>query len=253
MNLSAWRYRLILDQYGGPLSEIALRPASRGQPGFEASAHLCLKYKPYQRTSHHLYGSCDGSGTSLFQYEATAKAVSEALERWAFYESSDSQHKTRLGFDIDGSTSGMAAYPALTSGPARNKARLEAIERWALCQWWAGNTRTQPLTHDVLPPHTQGFKIVVPWHRTHVVVLFSRASRSGPMAFGFSAETSLAAAIDHASVELLRNVSVLAAITAAPAAALNTPLKYSTAALDLYERRLLYFSGEGFHLFSERL
>ena len=254
MNLSAWRYRGILMRDGGPIAEIGTRECifldddpSLILAGFEASATLQPSLKPEHFSVNQLYSNCDGSGWARFQHEAIYKAISESLERWAFYATSDSSKRSTHGFDMDPSTNGMAAYPGITHRRAQKTARLEAIERWSLCQWWMGRCGALQLRPECLPAGVDGFEILSPWRGTRIVVLYSNSPLT-LRSYGFAAENTLSEAIRHARVEQLRNAAVLSAHT--------EKLKEAKCSIEvsaLYEKRLLYFSSEGFSKFFERL
>lgn len=254
MNLSAWRYRRILARDGGPISEIGIRDCASileiqtmEMAGFEACATLRIELKPERFRTNKVYGNCDGSGWGLYQHEAVYKAISESIERWAFYSTIGSTNSNVFGFDLDPSTTGMAAFPGLTRTQARNSACLEAIERWSLCQWWEGRLSAAQLPLGALPRGTSGIKICSPWPQVKIVVLYS-SGETPYRCYGFAADYSLANAIGHARIEQLRNI---AAVKAYFSKAVKNEIPVTDS--NLYERRLLYFSHEGFSAFYERV
>ena len=105
--------------------------------GYEAYCNLVPGLKS-SISSFSLYSNVDGMGSDQNKSVAYFKAISEAMERWAFYSLTSSQHRNDFGFDIDSTSSGFAAFPGFTKRPAAYYARLEALERWALVSWWFG-------------------------------------------------------------------------------------------------------------------
>ena len=82
MNLAAIRYRNVLVQDNGPISELETgRFDLRGQSVFQANATLSADLAP--RRAAQLFSPVDGSGTHRLPAVARHIAVSEALERWA--------------------------------------------------------------------------------------------------------------------------------------------------------------------------
>src|SRR5829696_4460371 len=86
----------------------------------------------------HLFSDADGTGTHPVASVARHKAVSEAMERWAFHTLVRSEAAPDYGFDIDPSSTGMSAFPGFVRRQARRSAVLEGVERFSLCAWWDG-------------------------------------------------------------------------------------------------------------------
>jgi hypothetical protein len=160
---------------------------------------------------------------------AVHKAISEALERWAFYALVDGDS---CGFDLNKSTAGIAAWPGISKRGARRNALLEAVERWSLIEFWGANLATRQI-EGLLPDRVFGIEIVHPFAGIHTVVLRAEGVKSA-VAYGFGAGYSLPKAVASALKELDRNLRVLKRYSESNGA--------SDAELNLSERRLLYFS-----------
>lgn len=251
MNLAPLRYRAILERDGGPIESILVARSSMsdGTPCFESVASLSAGLRPPRRTDRVLYEDVDGAGTAPYRSQAVHIAVSEALERWAYFGVREGPLRKRLGFDVEDSTNGMAAFPGWTAAPARANAMLESIERWALGQWWEGRLRANPL--DLPPDLGGGIEIDSPLPGTSVVVRWRRCTSSRRMGYGFAARPRLAAAWAKADVELSRNIRALERL---PPAAWDALDGQRLARLDRNERRLVFFSTEhGVQTFLERV
>jgi len=195
------------------------------------------------KMAHAVYGNADGTGSSKNPAVARHKAISEALERWAFLaiHRAGPEEKAKYGFDHDRSSNGMAAYPGLKF-QARRAARFEALERWALIGWWAGHL---PAELGAAPGYPRVGMVRIR-HRQpgEVVVLYHKAA-SGVVSYGHAAGATLGSAADRAMGELARAEFVLARHRAK--GALATVSNY-------FERRVVHFSTEaGFAEFNERL
>jgi hypothetical protein len=148
-----------------------------------------------------LFCDADGSGVATSRSEARHKAISEAIERWAYFTvSRDKTSKPIYGFDQDPSTSGMAAYPGLIRWMARDFAIDEAVERFSLLHWWEGK-----LTFQYMGEVTSGvFGIKFPeLLGRHALILYSVSS--GIASYGSAANRDLRKAIASAHFELRRN------------------------------------------------
>lgn len=220
-----------------------------GSPCFEAVALLAEDLRPSRRTDRVLYDDVDGAGTAPYRNQAVHIAVSEALERWAYFDVRNSPLRKRLGFDVEDSTNGMAAFPGWTATTARANAILESIERWTLGQWWEGRLRAIPL--DMPAELGGGVEIESPFDQASVVVRWRRCPSSRRMGYGFAARPRLAAAWAKADVELSRNIRALGRL---PAAAWDGLDAQQLARLDRNERRFAFFSSEdGVQTFLEKV
>lgn len=232
LSLGAWKYRSILSKSGGPIERLASREIQlpTGQ-AFEVLAYL--KPELTEVSQHQIYGSADGSGTDKRFSVACNKAISEALERWAFYNLCDSEHAKLYGFDREPSTTGMAAFPGLFRNSAKRIAYFEAIERWSLTWWWENGLPSRRLDQ------INGIELITPWSsESSTVILWTDKA---PHAYGFAAGTHLKKAIAKAQIELQRNQVVLG----------NGDLPEVDS---IQEKRLINFAREeGFNLFMKRV
>lgn len=234
-SLAAINYRDIFTSAGGPIERISSGSIDvLGKRAHQANAYLApglIHGKP--RLS--VYGNADGTGASASAQIARHMAISEALERWAFYELSQGSTAANYGFDTDHSTNGMAAFPGFFKGQARRRARYEALERWALISWWSGHMRAS-LVGDALFGVT-ALRLEHSATFGEVVILFRR-SAAGHVSYGYSAGSSFRSAAARAAVELARNEFVVGYY------------KLRTAAREVpngFERRCLYFASEEGH------
>lgn len=241
LSLAPWKYRSVSQ---GPISRLSYRTSQLvdGRPVFDAFAYLSHAPK---RDDMHIYGSADGNGTHATKQGAVHRAISEAMERWAFYENCHSPARSRYGFDIDPTTTGMAAFPGLNPRSARAAAWRETVERWSVAEWWRGH-----LSHEVFAipnhPHLHALEIESRWTDTRSVIVWSDVPGSLSTAYGFAAGPTRALAVDKALTELTRNVRVLGLYFA------NSPERNSPPTCT--ERRLLYFAGtEGAKDFQNRV
>lgn len=207
LSLAALRYRSVTAP-GGPLASLVDGPGELwdGRPCRHAFATLRPELRGPVRPS--LYGDADGQGTAVTRSEACHRAVSEALERWAFYAASRGPEAARLGFDVEPSTTGMAAFPGVTAAAARGLARLEAIERWSLLEWWRG--RLPSRSRRGPGGSAEALEVRTPFARAAVAVVWTPPATGGPgAAYGFAAGPDFATAAQKAAVELARNRRVL--------------------------------------------
>ena len=247
MNLAPWKYRNILSSDGGPVRKIEIQRLSSPilQTVYEAYAELdpsVLTSAPVKDLK--VYGSADGNGTSVYLNQARYKSISEALERWAFYEVAVSQRTDQFGFAVDRSTSGMSAFPGLTHRNASDNAFYEAVERWSLGAWWEGKLRSSRLANPAISSDgsftPQGVEIQVGHllsgtraargRTVSAVILWSGISGHGRVCYAFSCASTLSKAIQRASIELDRNRRVL------------SELPLSSEVSETGEKRLLFFS-----------
>lgn len=240
MTVAPWFYRNVVNPESGPIVRLATRQihALSGKIEWEALAYLHPKLRPAEEPKHFIYGTCDGTGTASTKSVACHKAISEALERWAFHQTYDDiDHRARYGLDVEPTTTGFAAWPGLFSYAARHKALLEAAERWSIASWWTGN-----IAHESIPSKTsQAIAIQAPFAKTHIVVTFDTLA-NGLHVYGFAADCTQDAAIGRAHTEMERNARVL-----------SIPRDHDPN-LGLLEKRLVYFSSSNGRLqFLERL
>lgn len=240
LSLAHWKYRNVS---GDLFARLSFRTSQLidSQPVFDAFAYL--KASPARETFC-VYGSADGNGTHATKQGAVHRAISEAMERWAYYETRHSPAQQQYGFDLDPTTTGMAAFPGLSHRSARGAAYREAIERWSIAEWWRGHLGHKNFCIPA-QPHLKALEIESLWKNATTVILWSRVAGTGAMAYGFAAGATRELAVQKALVELTRNTRVLE-LYLSPTSNREQP-KTST------ERRLLYFAGqEGAKIFHDR-
>lgn len=243
LNIAAIRYRNVLAEFGGPVEKVETGPMPvRGRTMILANATLV----PGLTNSgpRYLYSAADGSGTDPTASVARYKAVSEALERWAYHTIWNSDEAARYGFDVDPSTAGMAAFPGILARQARRSAVLEAVERYSLIAWWEGYANAQPFETDW--PGVSAIAIDGPFGGV-TVVAYARCEWGGYV-YGHAAEESFSGACERAVAELARHELVLRSHWLASfGGALPTPS-------NILERRCLFFaSSEGHNEFLQRV
>ncbi len=236
LNLAPLRYGPRLLSEHGPLESLR---HFRKDRLFEAYATLRPSLTGVsQLAKATLYGNCHGTGTHPKLRIAEAIAITEALERWAFAQTI-AESPNKFGFEIDPSTSGMAAFPSFTVAPARRRALSEAHERWCLTQLHLG------ALGGAIQSGEDSFQLTTqPIGSPLVFMLLGKHSSAG-WAYGFASARNAAAAAQHAEHELLRNVDALQKLHQ------NTP---SLENLPLEEQRLVRFStAEGHQALVEHL
>lgn len=243
LSLAPLRYRNVATDRGGPIAELScgVLPV-RGQRLFMANATLTPGL--IRKGSFELYSAADGTGTDLVAGIARHKAVSEALERWAFHATVRSEDAADYGFDVDPSSTGMSAFPGLRRRNARRTSVLEAVERFSLWSWWDGLVEGRLMETDW--PGVSALAIEGPFGGVTVVAWAE--TQWGGYVYGHAAEESFGAACERAVVELARHELVMRAAWLSAVAGLP---KQPT---NIFERRCLFFaSQEGHELFQERL
>jgi hypothetical protein len=234
ISLAPFRYRNCLSEAGGPIKRIEQsRIDVMGRQQYHANAFL-RDDLVRQRPSPSVYSQADGSGTSLSPQKARYKAVSEALERWAFQECTHTGDCERYGFGVDPTTNGMAAFPGVNAKVTRTHALLEAIERFCLIAWWEGLLNGIPVPEG--ENQVDGVEISHPCHDAVVAVLHRR-SHDGIHCYGHAAGFSFREAFDRAIVELARSESVIRRYRRVFAES-----AWSSQPPEIFERRCLFFS-----------
>lgn len=237
LSLAPIKYRKVFKKYGGPIKLLKVQPTKirPDQNGYEAYAYLEKNIERPTGISHKIYGNCDGTGSSVYENEAGYIAISEALECWAFLESMQTEKmKIKYGFDINPTSTGMAAFPEIITSFVKRVAMREAVERWALVEWWEGNLPSVNIDDDT----NNGIVILTPWEDHKVALLWKQSAATGKYSYGFAASNTLAKAIDKAEIELYRNYYLLED---------NSIDSINTEKLNHGERRLLHFSSDEGH------
>ncbi len=243
LSLGSLRYRNVLAGQGGPIAQIETGEFSvRGRRTILANARLTPGLTRPKSLS--LFSSADGTGTDPVPSVARHKAISEALERWAFHATVKSEHAAEFAFDIDPSTCGMSAFPGLLRRQARHKAVLEAVERYTLMSWWEGAVDGRRFDTDW--PGVSAVAIDGPFGGVTVIVYAK--TEWGGYVYGHAAEENFSAACEHALVELARHEWVMRAWW------LGRVAGRKPSPTSIFERRCLFFAtDEGHALFQERL
>ena len=195
----------------------------------EAVVNLKQYLIPDWLSKSKIYNNCDGTGSSPYKNIAVYKAISEALERWAFYELVESHEYKKFSFDSNPTSTGIAAYPSFFSKQARENAILEAIERWAIHEFWRENLPI--IEHHTHNPNLSHFEIITP-HQFHTSLLMYKVESH--YVYSFATEATLGESLNHACIELSRNERVLKNI-------LTSNLDYNLFQ-DVSDKRLVFFS-----------
>lgn len=242
LSFAPFKYRNVWAAKGGPIQRVenAGTLDIAGRPEVQVNAFLRPELSA-GKMGHSVYGDADGTGSAASAAVAQHKAISEALERWAFLAVHNSGDAGKYGFTHDRSSNGMAAYPGLKY-QAREAARSEAVERWAIISWWSGHLEAST---EALPGYADFGAVRILHGQPREVVILYRKTPTGIYAYGHAAAASLEEAAGKAAVELARTEFVLARYRAK--GALGNVSNFM-------ERRAVYFSSpEGFAEFSERL
>ena len=122
LSLAGLRYRNVLAVFGGPVARIETGHFPvRGRCVILANATLVPGL--VRKAPLSLFSAADGTGTHPVAAVARHKAISEAMERWAFHALVRSENAADFGFDIDPSSTGMSAFPGILRRQARRSAR----------------------------------------------------------------------------------------------------------------------------------
>ncbi len=233
ISLAAFRYRNVLAEQGGPIASIQIADFPvYGRRLFTANARLTEGLVPHRQFE--VYSNADGTGAHASPMVARHMAVSEALERWAFHATVRSPEASRYGFDVDESSSGMAAYPGWTDAPARRGARLEALERHCLLNWWEGCMDGEPRSTPWPGISALAFS---PEPGAVAVILYTRSAQ-GFYSYGHAAGDSFDHACRKALLELARHEWVVNCWMVSAS---------GKGPVDCMEQRACYFSGEDGH------
>jgi len=247
LSLAAFRYRNVLAARGGPIERVELASiAVLGEQRYLANAYLIAKLAG-DREANVLYSRANGSGTAQSPMVARFMAISEAMERWAHWQSLTGADRHRYGFDVDPSSNGLAAYPGLWRRQARRGALLEAAERFNLLHWWEGY-----LPADESPTRWPDVRAVIIRSQAPgtTVVVFKRTAE-GFFVYGHAAGENFEAACLKAAGEMERHARVLARFAASHGGEIHGRLPATAHPI---ERRSLFFAlPEGHELFLQRL
>jgi hypothetical protein len=242
-NLAPWYYRDFLqDQSNSIFDKISVCEVKLidGNTNWEAVTKLNDKKLPNWFVPSSIYSANDGSGTSKFKNIAIHKAISEGLERWAFYFSID-EFPREFCFNVDPSTAGMAAFPERFSRNSRGNAYIEATERWCIQEFW--NSKLPVIEHHSVIKNMKHFEILSEVSNVRVSLL--HYFNGDKNIFGFAGGNTLEKSYRHALVELSRNNFVFNNLKA------NTNFNQLT---EIYDKRIYFFSTEqGVKIFNEKI
>jgi hypothetical protein len=243
MNLAALKYRNILKDNESPIQKIIYSKA----PDYDGHNYFALLKENLDSSSDELclYASNGGSGTCFHsKFNAYNKAISEALEIWAYYEVKKNKLLfEKLGFTIDPTSSGMACFPGLVAKNSRTYAFNEAVERWSIVAWWEGKLEVRK--HYLSDHNLLIVELVTPWKNLSTVILKSKSLNTQKPIYAFATSCNLNLSIEKAKVELFRNSRV---VDQYYSSGIKIELK------SLMEKRLIYFStNEGENIFLNKV
>lgn len=126
-----------LSQFGGPIGSTLITPCRDKSIGlFHAGAKLVDHLRPRTLEVPALFDDLDGCGSAANPNLAVRIAMTEAIERWAYYEVRYSPEREGLGLHLDDSTNGFASRPVFDNLSPREAAYSEALERYLFTSWW---------------------------------------------------------------------------------------------------------------------
>ena len=238
--MGPWLYRNLIDKNSilNPI-QFYVVDSINNDVYFEAICSLKNKSAKYLKSE--IYTDLDGSGASKYKNIAVYKSISEALERWAFREMcSDSNDK--YCFNVNPSTTGIAAYPSFFTNSARENAKLEAIERWALYEFWRGNLPI--IEHYSSIKNLNHYEIISGFNKSFISLISYKVDLQ--TLYAFAAGKTLQDSLNHAIIELDRNRRVM------QKKILNGKIYKDFE--NINDKRLVYFStNEGASLFYEKI
>jgi hypothetical protein len=206
LNLAPWYYRNLLvpnEFINSP--EYYELTFLNNKKQYEANVFLKSHLRPSWVSRSNLYKNSDGTGTSTYKNIAVYKAISEALERLAFYELAESNKEKEYFFDLNPTTTGMAAYPHWLTMYARNNAIVEAVERWCIHEFNRG--KIPSIEIPTLIANLNHYELVTPFKNVKVSLL--KYAHKDFYTFAFAGGRSLTTSFDKALIELQRNIKVL--------------------------------------------
>lgn len=197
-----------------------------------------------------IYGDAFSCGTDVSKVNSILKCISEGLERWAYFASFEDDVK-HLRFDLNPTSTGFAAFPGLFKNKVRSVAKLEALERWTIINWWLGKVKSR---HYGKVNYREGelsiFDLACDTDKFFVSLLhfqFSLSHEHIVNAYSFAAGITLDHAVTKAKIELNRNISSLKRFFS----------KNTKSPVEIYsieEARLIHFAkAEGFLSFSDKM
>lgn len=234
LNLSPFRYNLLLHNKQGPIQKMNIIELqfSEKEKFFEVQCFLKEDLKSNSVETSAIYGKCDSTGTDKYLHYATWKSISELIERWAFHKLLSSNSNI-YGMNIDRTSTGFAALPCWPKKYVRTLALGEALERWAITNWWLGNVKCTLLKENFGYSTLKILKIDIPESLGFVTITFGSEFLENKKLnfYGFAYGKNLKLAVKKARVEMMRNRHALMAFQ-------------NNLAHCISDQRLLYFSSE---------
>lgn len=241
-NLAPFFYRDLYDEKN-IISKIQCNTITslQGRKEIEALVFLAKDLVPEWAHQSSFYSNADGSGTSEFTNVAIHKAMSEALERWAFYETIET-YPTSFSYDENPSSTGIAAFPSFFTYQARKNAWFEAVERWAVHEFWRGNLPV--VEHFSGNEQLRYFEVKT--NLSGVVVTIVMHNNGNKCFYAFAAAQNLRESLNHSLIELFRNIRSFK---------MSDKLRNLDQSLkDINDQRIIFFSSEeGSSLFLEKI
>ena len=247
-NLALFRYYGIKSDPRFPLVRIQRNVINSPSLGriYEFNGWLDPKVKCGNVEISGIYGHSDASGTAHKIHEAYFKCISELIERWAFHDllnySPDS-----YGLRIDSTTTGFAALPVWPKRNVRKIAFGEAIERWALSNWWMGNIKSSIIENYSENGNIGVISLNLVGVEGKVTICFKTVGQLNGLnhgkrfAYGFAFGRDLKQARYKALIEMDRNERLILA-------------RKNEEAVSISDRRLMFFSTEkGFLTFMRQV
>lgn len=244
LNLAPLRYAFVAEK-GGPIAQIEYgHDFYLGESWQLSRATLQPDLQHPMGNDLQLFHPADGTGVGKSRLEARAKAISEALERWAFYETSSGPDYMFYGYQHSMSTKGMAAFPGLRSRASRRLAVAEAFEYFTVDAWWSG-----ALTHWAVERDDATIVFIdQPYFSGCVAIAIRHLNLCDyPVAYGIGSGDTPAEAETKAQLEASRLETILELRDRVPAHARNKPV------LEQEQRILKYTSPEGYAIVKDRL
>jgi len=238
ISLAPVRYRNILAK-NSPIQKITTYELP--DQSFESVADLSVAIRGSFQAGKifQIYSNHDGCGSDRLALVSRYKAISEALERWAWRETKSKFQQYSGGL----TSSGYACFPSWTSTQARARAFDEAVERILLGLFALRRLRSRELK---LGPNLLSqmfgrlsFQQIRCWivgentFSQGLIVLQGIVNASSSHScYGFASHADHGVALQQASVELYRNARVLE----------RHQSEVAVSPQLCAERRLLYFS-----------
>jgi hypothetical protein len=244
LNLAPIRYAFVAEE-GGPVSNLEYGHTSYlGETWQLCRATLQPEFQHPMGRKLCLFHPADGSGMGRTRLDARAKAISEALERWAFQETSSGPDALLYGYQYSMSTKGMAAFPGVFPGQARRSAIAEAFEYYSVDAWWGGTLKHWIINRDdativfIDQPEFPGYIALAIRHLD---------LKDYVAAYGIGSGNTPEEAELKAQLEACRSQTILERRDAVPAGARNRPV------LETEQNLLEFASADGFSLVRDRL